>query len=135
MKKETLCWSCDNRNCSWHQRLEPVKGWDAHKDYVAADETETYCVDRCPEYHLWDRYFIWLLTAPTNHITQGKPILDEAIMEKISPISAALIKMRMEETPVQTMADYFGNSSGRMNRLLSKAGRQYIEARDKEEVR
>lgn len=68
MKKETLCWSCDNHNCSWLQRLEPVKGWVARKDYIVADETTSFCVQDCPEYHLWDRYFLWLLTATVDNV-------------------------------------------------------------------
>lgn len=134
MKKETLCWSCDNRNCSWHQRLEPVEGWVAHKDYIAVDETTTFCVQDCPEYHLWDRYFFWLLTVAAAEVYRANLRLDDSIMSNISVSNATLLRMRLAHSTVTAMAEHYGKTNHQMTKMLQKAGKEYLEARDKEET-
>lgn len=60
MKKETLCWGCQNyAKCSWAKGV-PVEGWDAtpttfiDKYGNAADngiiEVHSYIVNKCPQY-------------------------------------------------------------------------------------
>lgn len=134
MKKETLCWSCDNRNCSWHQRFEPVKGWVARKDYIAVDETTTFCVQDCPQYHLWDRYFLWLLAATVDNVYRANLRLDDSIMSNISVSNAVLIRMRLANSTMSDMAEHYGKTNHQMTKMLQKAGKEYLEARDKEET-
>lgn len=56
MKKETLCWRCQNfSKCSW-SRGKPVKDWDAEptvvQDYSSGvlEEIHSYCVNSCPQF-------------------------------------------------------------------------------------
>ena len=61
----TLCWNCINAvpndekgtGCAWSKFFKPVKGWDAKKTIVHANETSTkkygkeipsYLVYQCP---------------------------------------------------------------------------------------
>ena len=50
---DTLCWKCRNAtgNCSWSERLEPVKGWTAElAKKTATKPYDTYLVRKCPEF-------------------------------------------------------------------------------------
>ena len=56
MKKETLCWRCQNfSKCSWSRGV-PVKDWDAEptvvQDYSSGvlEEIHSYCVNSCPQF-------------------------------------------------------------------------------------
>lgn len=56
MKKETICWGCQNYNkCSWAKGT-PVKGWEATPTVIVNDygnrveKVESFCVHNCPEY-------------------------------------------------------------------------------------
>lgn len=43
----TLCWDCKNATdggCSWSEKLEPVKGWEA------IENARGHLVVRCPEF-------------------------------------------------------------------------------------
>lgn len=56
MKKETLCWGCQNfAKCSWARGV-PVEGWDATPTKIVHCSkgekviTESYIVNSCPQY-------------------------------------------------------------------------------------
>lgn len=56
MKKETLCWRCQNfSKCSWSRGV-PVENWDAEptvvQDYSSGvlEEIHSYCVNSCPQF-------------------------------------------------------------------------------------
>lgn len=56
MKKETLCWRCQNfSKCSWSRGV-PVENWDADptivQDYSdgVLEEIHSYCVNSCPQF-------------------------------------------------------------------------------------
>ena len=56
MKKETLCWRCQNfSKCSWSRGV-PVKDWDAEPTIVQnysnglLEEVHSYCVNSCPQF-------------------------------------------------------------------------------------
>ncbi len=49
---DTLCWRCENYNCSWAKSFKPVEGWKA-KPTVIYDEyanINSYLVISCPEF-------------------------------------------------------------------------------------
>jgi hypothetical protein len=50
--KETLCWRCENYNCSWAKSLKPVEGWKAKPTvvYDAYANFNSYLVISCPEF-------------------------------------------------------------------------------------
>lgn len=56
MKKETICWKCQNfAKCSWSRGI-PVENWDAtptiRKEIEDGEEiiTRSYCVNSCPQF-------------------------------------------------------------------------------------
>lgn len=56
MKKETLCWRCQNfSKCSWSRGV-PVENWDAEPTVVqdwsdgVLEEIHSYCVNSCPQF-------------------------------------------------------------------------------------
>ena len=51
---DTLCWSCKNciGGCSWSEKFEPVKGWEATKTFIASDKSNSYMVHKCVVMHM-----------------------------------------------------------------------------------
>ena len=103
----------------------------ARKDYIVADETTSFCVQDCPQYHLWDRYFLWLLTATVDNIYRANLRLDDSIMSNISVSNATLLRMRLAHSTVTAMAEHYGKTNHQMTKMLQKAGKEYLETRDK----
>lgn len=57
VKRETLCWKCQNCWCSWLQWMKPVEGWEAigHKymgqiKRYTGDNPRSYTVINCPDF-------------------------------------------------------------------------------------
>ena len=65
MKKETLCWSCQNyAKCSWATKKIPVENWEAtptrfkdvlgnkleNGEYSSTIIVDSFCVHKCPQY-------------------------------------------------------------------------------------
>lgn len=49
----TLCWSCQNNECSWHKKFKPVEGWEAIETELNRKGQTTlssYLVTACPEF-------------------------------------------------------------------------------------
>lgn len=130
MERETLCWSCDNRKCSWRQSFEPVKGWDAQKNIIKPDDTESYRVWACPEYHLWDRYLRWIIAANADEVHRGKPVLDDMVLGAMPTADAVMIKTRLTGAPISSMARCYNKPWWQIVKTLKKSVNQYLEIRE-----
>lgn len=130
MERETLCWSCDNLKCSWRQSFAPVKGWGAEKNIIKPDNTESYRVYVCPEYHLWDRYLRWIITANADEVRRGKPMLDDMVLGAMPTAEAVMIKTRLTGAPISSMARCYNKPWWQMVKTLKKTANQYLEIRE-----
>lgn len=94
-KKSSICQTCFNFDCNWHEKFEPVDGWTAtptHINNYQSPDYDSYLVEKCPLYRkrsdtIWYKRVTQKEIAKVSGINMRSAIRAIANSPKITTLS------------------------------------------------